>query len=414
MKSKKRLFSSIWIFIIPILIMGCSTLTFSPGATGLTTVDTAISAVPDNVPVLATPVEAEDPPVETEDPPDPNAIPQDVLDEQALLVNLYARVNPSVVNITIFGEREDRVIPLGQGSGFVYDANGNIVTNAHVVDEAEQVEVTFSDGTILPAQVVGQDLNSDLAVVKVDQLPEGVEVLNLGVMDELAVGQTVFAIGNPFGLEGTLTEGIISALGRTIPALTPFSIPQSIQTDAAINPGNSGGPLLNLEGEVIGVNAQIETDGTTRSNSGVGFAIPVSIVERVVPALIQDGRYEWSWLGVQGGDLTPVLAKAMDLTGRRGAYIAGIAPGGPAEKAGLVGASEEATVDGRQVLTGGDVITKIDDQEVKTFDDLLIYIALQSEPGQEVELTVLRDGEPQNITLALEARPGSFTPNQSP
>ena len=414
MKSNKRLFSSIWIFIIPILIMGCSTLTFSPGATGLTTVDTAISAVPDNVPVLATPVEAEDPPVETEDPPDPNAIPQDVLDEQALLVNLYARVNPSVVNITIFGEREDRVIPLGQGSGFVYDANGNIVTNAHVVDEAEQVEVTFSDGTILPAQVVGQDLNSDLAVVKVDQLPEGVEVLNLGVMDELAVGQTVFAIGNPFGLEGTLTEGIISALGRTIPALTPFSIPQSIQTDAAINPGNSGGPLLNLEGEVIGVNAQIETDGTTRSNSGVGFAIPVSIVERVVPALIQDGRYEWSWLGVQGGDLTPVLAKAMDLTGRRGAYIAGIAPGGPAEKAGLVGASEEATVDGRQVLTGGDVITKIDDQEVKTFDDLLIYIALQTEPGQEVELTVLRDGEPQNITLALEARPGSFTPSQSP
>jgi 2-alkenal reductase len=233
-------------------------------------------------------------------------------------------------------------------------------------------------------------------------------------MDELAVGQTVFAIGNPFGLEGTLTEGIISALGRTIPALTPFSIPQSIQTDAAINPGNSGGPLLNLTGEVIGVNAQIETDGTSRSNSGVGFAIPVSIVERVVPALIQEGRYEWSWLGVRGGDLTPVLAKAIDLPGTRGAYIAGVSPGGPADIAGLQGASEEAVVDGRQLLIGGDVITKIDAQDVKSFDDLLIYIALQSEPGQEVELTVLRDGAPEIINLVLEARPGSFNSDQNP
>jgi len=257
-------------------------------------------------------------------------------------------------------------------------------------------------------------LNSDLAVIKVDQLPDGVVPLSLGEMDELAVGQTVYAIGNPFGLEGTLTQGIISALGRTIPALTPFSIPQSIQTDAAINPGNSGGPLLNLEGEVIGVNAQIETDGTSRSNSGVGFAIPVSIVERVVPALIQDGRFEWSWLGVQGGNLTPVLAEAIGLSGARGAYIAGVAAGGPAEKAGLEGATEEIVVDGRLLFTGGDVITKIDDQNVNSFDDLLIYVALQSEPGQEVELTILRDGAPQEIMLVLDERPGSFQTGQNP
>jgi 2-alkenal reductase len=294
---------------------------------------------------------------------------------------------------------------MGQGSGFLYDSDGHFVTNAHVVDGAEQVEVTFSDGTIQPARIVGQDLHSDLAVVKVDQAPVDVRPLVLGEMEQLAVGQSVVAIGNPFGLEGTLTLGIISALGRTIPALTPFSIPESIQTDAAINPGNSGGPLLNLEGEVIGVNAQIETDGISRSNSGVGFAIPVSIVERVIPELIRQGNYEWSWLGVQGGDLTPVLAKAIGLENARGAYIAAVAPGGPAEKAGLQGANQEAEVDGRPVLTGGDVITKIDDQDVRSFDDLLIYITTQGNPGEQVNLTVLREGSPQEIILTLEARP---------
>jgi 2-alkenal reductase len=387
MKNSKRKIRNIWIFLIPLLVMGCSALTFSPDISGLTPADSTINILPDSAITLE---------VEADPPQYQITVPQDILDEQTLFVDLYARVNPSVVNISIFGEREDRVVPLGQGSGFAYDVDGNIITNAHVVDNAEQVEVTFSDGT---------DLNSDLAVVKVDQLPEGVEPLSLGNMDELAVGQTVFAIGNPFGLDGTLTQGIISALGRTIPALTPFSIPQSIQTDAAINPGNSGGPLLNLEGEVIGVNAQIETDGTSRSNSGVGFAIPVSIVELVIPELIQQGKYEWSWMGVQGGDLTPVLAKAMGLENARGAYIAAVAPGGPAEKAGLQGATQETVVDGRSVVIGGDVITKVNDQDVRSFDDLLIYIATQSNPGDEVNLTVLRDGSPKGIMLTLEERP---------
>ncbi len=241
------------------------------------------------------------------------AAPLTVIEDSEPLVELYALANPAVVNITIFSEQNNEVVPASQGSGFVFDNLGNIVTNAHVVHGAQDVEVTFSDGTGRSAEIVGEDLNSDLAVVRVDGLPEGVSPLSLGNMADLAVGQTVIAIGNPFGLEGTLTRGVISSLGRTIPALTVFSIPQSIQTDAAINPGNSGGPLLNMQGQVIGVNAQIETDGLTRSNLGVGFAIPVSIVRHVVPDLIEFGKHAWPWLGVQGGDVTPLLVEAMEL-----------------------------------------------------------------------------------------------------
>ena len=379
---------SAWLMLLPMLIIGCSALVLPADISDLTSSE----------PVIETEAEPGAPPPQ-------GAVPQEILDEQTVLVNLYAQVNPSVVNITIFGQQGNQVLPLGQGSGFLYDSDGHFVTNAHVVDGAEQVEVTFSDGTIQPASIVGQDPHSDLAVVKVDQIPVDTRPIALGEMGELAVGQSVVAIGNPFGLEGTLTLGIISALGRTIPALTPFSIPESIQTDAAINPGNSGGPLLNLEGEMIGVNAQIETDGASRTNSGVGFAIPVSIVELVIPELIQEGSYDWSWMGVQGGDLTPVLAKAMGLENARGAYIAAVAPGGPADKASLQGATQETVVDGRPVVIGGDVIIKVNDQDIRSFDDLLIYIATQSNPGDEVNLIVLRDGSEEDIMLTLEARP---------
>jgi len=342
--------------------------------------------------------------------PTPLPVPAGVADEQAVLVNLYTRANPAVVNITIYGQQGRQVMPLGQGSGFVYDGAGYIVTNAHVVRDAKQVEVTFADGTIQAAQVVGQDPHSDLAVLKVDQLPAAVSPLSLGDMAELAVGQTVVAIGNPFGLEGTLTRGIISALGRTIPALTPFSIPRAIQTDAAINPGNSGGPLLDLHGHVIGVNAQIETGSTSRSNGGVGFAIPVSIVRRVVPALIENGEYEWAWLGVRGGSVVPTLVEAMDLPVERGAYIAEVASGGPGDRAGLRGASDTVSVDGRRVDVGGDVITAIDGQPVRSFEDLLIYIALEAALGQDVTLTILRDGKPQDVSVRLGTRPATLEP----
>ncbi|GAB4477201.1 MAG: trypsin-like peptidase domain-containing protein [Anaerolineales bacterium] len=342
--------------------------------------------------------------------PTPFQLPAQIQDEQALLVALYARANPAVVNITEYANQGGQVMPLGQGSGFVYDNLGHIVTNAHVIQGSDQIEVTFWDGTIELGELIGEDLHSDLAVVKVEKMPEGVIPLPLGDMDSLAVGQTVVAIGNPFGLEGTLTKGVISALGRSIPALTSFSIPQAIQTDAAINPGNSGGPLLNLQGEVIGVNAQIETGGTSRTNSGVGFAIPVSIIKLVVPDLIEKGKHEWAWLGVRGGNLSPLVREAMDLNVSKGAYIAEVVAGGPSAKAGLRGSSGTVTVRGREVEVGGDVIVAINGEPVRSFDDLLIYITLNGKPGDTVELTVLRENREISIKVKLEARPENIQP----
>jgi 2-alkenal reductase len=342
------------------------------------------------------------------------SIPASLTDEQAVLIDLYKRVNPSVVNIAAYGGQPGFPEPGGppgspgpsQGSGFVYDQAGYLVTNAHVVAGANQIEITFADGTISEAAIVGLDPDSDLAALKVAQLPAGASALPLGNMNELAVGQTVVAIGNPFGLEGTLTRGIISALGRTIPALTPFSIPHAIQTDAAINPGNSGGPLLDLQGRVVGVTAQGVTSGDTPVNSGVSLAIPVDIVSRVVPALIENGQYDWAWLGVIAGDnVTPALVRAMNLPVQSGAYVVQTAPGGPADQAGLRGANNVVMDQGRPVEVGGDVITAIDSQPVRSSDDLLTYIALQTRPGQDVTLTVVRNGTTQEIPLRMGVRP---------
>lgn len=340
-------------------------------------------------------------------PSNPLVPPSDslVTNEEAILVDLYQRVNPAVVNIRIYQRLGAQVAPSGEGSGFVYDAKGHIVTNSHVVHGADEIEVWFWDGSAQTAELIGEDLHSDLAVIKVDQLPEGVQPLPLGDLESVAVGQTVVAIGNPFGLGGTMTRGIVSALGRTIPALTQFSIPQAIQTDAPINPGNSGGPLLNLKGEVIGVNAQIETGGTSNTNSGIGFAIPVSIIKIAVPQLIEKGEVVWPWLGVVGGSLDPTLIEGMNLPVSRGAYIAEIVKGGPADKAGLRGAQREINVNGHIIAVGGDVIIAIDGNPVHSFEDLLIYIALKAKPGQKVTLTIIRNGVEQQITVVLEARP---------
>ena len=392
--------NTIWMMIIglllPALMLACQ------------------AAVPDMVPTqVEQPVQVVA--LETEQPSiSAQPIMLDPTDQEDALVALYKRVNPAVVNITVYTRSGGLLIPEGQGSGFVFDDNGDIVTNAHVIHGAEQVEVTFPDNTTRIATLVGEDLNSDLAVVKIEDLPAEVQPLVLGDMNSLEVGQTVVAIGNPFGLEGTLTRGVISALGRSIPALTPFSIPQSIQTDAAINPGNSGGPLLNMAGEVIGVNAQIETGGTGRSNLGVGFAIPVSMMRLVIPDLIQNGGHDWAWLGVRGSSLNPILVQAMNLPMDKGAYLAEVVTGGPSAQSGLQGSSETVTLDGRQVDIGGDVITAVDGQPVNSFDDLLIYIALATGPGKEITLTVWRDGASQDIRVTLEKRPDTLDSTINP
>jgi len=371
-------------FMIPILALACS-----------------IQVPKKPAPSSATPVVL---PVSTSSMP-LIVLPEVITNEEAVLVELYNRVNLSVVSIVVYNNQDSQIDFNSQGSGFVYDESGHVITNAHVVYGVNEVEVTFADNSIRRAKVIGEDLHSDLAVVEVEDMPQNVLPLPLGDITNVAVGQTVVAIGNPFGLGGTLTRGVVSALGRNISAFSSFSIPQSIQTDAPINPGNSGGPLLNLKGEVIGVNAQIKTGGESRVNSGIGFAIPVSIATRVIPDLIQKGSHTWGWLGVAGGSLTPRIIEAMDLPVDRGAYISTIISDGPADQAGLKGASRQVTVDGRIVEIGGDVIIGIDDQLVTSFEDILIYIALSTDPGQEVTLTIVRNGKEIKIKTILGERP---------
>jgi 2-alkenal reductase len=240
---------------------------------------------------------------------------------------------------------------------------------------------------------VGTDEDSDLAVLRVEQLPDGVHPLPLADSSSVDTGQWVIAIGNPFGLGGSMSIGIVSAVGRVIPSgVTPFSIPEAIQTDAAINPGNSGGPLLNLNGEVIGVNAQIRTDPGVRANAGVGFAIPSNVVRRVVPVLIEQGAYRWPWLGVEGTGVNLLLARELNLDSQNGAYIARTVEGGPAADAGL---------------RADDVVVELNGEPIENYNELLTLVAF-SEPGEQVQLTVIRDGEPQTVNVTLGARPANF------
>jgi S1-C subfamily serine protease len=346
--------------------------------------------------------------------------------ETEILTSVYAQVNPSVVNIQVtkqvqqpdnfgfFGNSQPPdLYQYGQGSGFVYDAEGHIVTNNHVVDGASKVEVTFYDDVTLPATVVATDPGSDLAVIKVNADASELHPVSLADSSQLVVGQRAIAIGNPFGLEGTLTSGIVSALGRTLPASnTDFVIPDIIQTDAAINPGNSGGPLLNERGEVIGVTTAIVPGtgpGGQGSFLGVGFAVPVNIVKRVVPALVSDGHYDHPWLGISGTTLGPDLAKAMDLSVDRGVLVVEVVGDSPAEKAGLQGSDQTVTFEGQDVPAGGDVIVAIDEQPVRKFDDLLSYLTDNTRAGQAVTLSILRDGQQQTVKVVLDTRPAAVS-----
>ncbi|MBC7236369.1 MAG: trypsin-like peptidase domain-containing protein [Chloroflexi bacterium] len=321
------------------------------------------------------------------------------------LVDLYHRVNPGVVHIQVFVQQFGQQAE-GAGSGFVLDNQGHIVTNNHVVAEATQIFVVFYNGFQARAEIVGRDADSDLAVIRVDTLPEGAHPLPLGDSDRVEPGQAVIAIGSPFGLGSSMTFGIVSAVGRTIPSgATAFSIPQAIQTDAAINPGNSGGPLINMQGEVIGVNAQIATGGV-RANAGVGFAIPVNVVRRVAPVLIRTGSFRWPWLGVQGTSVNLLIQQANGLDTQQGAYIDAVVRGGPAAQAGLQGSTGTRTIEGIEVPVGGDVILEIDGNPVQDFADLLSDVSAHN-PGDRVTLTVLRNGRTRQVTVQLEVRPSS-------
>jgi len=315
-----------------------------------------------------------------------------------LLAGRYEQLSPGVVNIDVLVESVEGS-GQGAGSGFILDEQGHIVTNNHVVAGASDIVVNFANGLQAEAEILGVDDDSDLAVIKVEQMPESAHPLPLGDSDLVQVGDWAIAIGNPFGLGGSMTLGIISALGRTIPSgVAQFSIPQAIQTDAAINPGNSGGPLLNLDGEVIGVNAQIRTGGAN-ANTGVGFAIPANVVRHIVPSLIANGSFQWPYLGVGGGDLNLLIARANDLDIQQGAYLTSVEANGPAGEAGLRGASSLT-----QPTVGGDIVIEADGQPIATFDDLLNYIAFKN-PGDQVILTALRNGQPQQFTVTLGSRP---------
>ena len=336
----------------------------------------------------------------TAEPDSPQVIPG--IGPQSLST-LYDQLNPGVVNIQVYVDQEG-FGGQGAGSGFVLDDEGHIITNNHVVAKADQVNVIFYNGLEADAQVVGRDPNSDLAVIRVDELMQDIHPLPIGDSDEVGIGEWVVAIGNPFGLGSSMSVGIVSAVGRTIPTgVTPFSIPQAIQTDAAINPGNSGGPLLNLQGEVVGVNAQIVTGGAP-VNTGVGFAIPANIVRRVAPVLIETGSYQWPWLGVEGGSVNLAIMDANDLDTQQGAYINQVIPNSPAERAGLRSSSGEREIGGLSIPVGGDVVIEADGKPVADFSDLLADIASKN-PGDAMDLTIIRDGRRRQVTVILTSRP---------
>lgn len=355
---------------------------------------------------------------------------------QGTLETIYRQVNPSVVNIQVTVRQTVTTSPFGilpfpnlpfsspqgpqeffshgSGSGFVWDKEGHIITNNHVVDNAERILVTFADDSSVEAQVVGADPDSDLAVIQVDVPAGKLQPVRLADSTQVMVGELVAAIGNPFGLQGTMTVGFVSALGRLLPVDNGsasglhYNIPDVIQTDAPINPGNSGGILVDESGRVIGVTSAIISPAG--ANAGIGFAIPSAIVQKVVPSLIADGSYEHPYLGISIGSLTPDVNEQMALSaGQRGALVSEVTPGSPAEDAGIKGSDRVVTIEGQELRVGGDVILAVDGQPVRQSDDLITYLARHTEVGQTLTLTVLRDGREREIKVTLEARPHSET-----
>lgn len=359
---------------------------------------------------------------------------------EGALTKIYEVVNPSVVNIRVLSKAsgsnfqipgegipglpfdfspfgngsEQGQMPYmeGQGSGFVWSKDGYIVTNNHVVQDASKIEVTFWDGTSVDAELIGTDPDSDLAVIKVDMPEDQLQPIQLADSRNVKVGELAIAIGNPYGLNGSMTVGIVSAVGRTTAAgesatgTANYSIPDVIQTDAPINPGNSGGVLVDNFGQVIGVTYMIES--ASGANAGIGFAIPASIVSRVVPSLIQSGGFEHPYIGISGSTLTPDVRAAMKLDEEtKGVLVGEISPDSPADKAGLKGSQDTATIDGIEYPVGGDIITAFNGTAITSMDQLISLLASDASVGDQVTLSILRDGKAQEVNLTLEARPSA-------
>jgi S1-C subfamily serine protease len=332
------------------------------------------------------------------------------------LTDLFEETQQSVVQVSGTSSEDNPFFGISLGSGFIYDNSGHIITNYHVVagTNPDDISITFIDGTVYQARVIGTDQYSDLAVLRVqDDVPADKLIpLPLENSSTLLVGQEVVAIGNPFGLSGSMTEGIVSGLNRLIPvyqdpfsnvAAPAFSIPDVIQTDAAINPGNSGGPLLNMQGEVVGINSAIFS--TTGGFAGVGFAVPSNTIAKIAPILIERGSFQHPWLGVSGIDMTPEIAEAIGLGEPRGFLVIEATSGGPAGSAGVRGGDTPTQLGGREIVLGGDVILAIDDRGVRKIDDVLGYLQQATEVGETVTLTAWREGEIIEIDVTLGARP---------
>ena len=319
------------------------------------------------------------------------------------LVELFEKSEEGVVRIDV-----DKINSFREGnsvgSGFVFDLFGNIITNAHVIDNADNITVTFLDGSQYNASIVGMDKFTDIAVINVEEKPDYLHPLEIGDSSTLKVGEPVAAIGNPFGLSGSMTSGIVSQIGRLLPSHdTGFSIPNVIQTDAAINPGNSGGPLLNMNGEVMGINTAIQS-GTGQS-AGIGFAVPSNTISKVVPVLITEGKYSHPWIGISGQDINPDLAKIRNLNHSKGFLIVTVIPDSPAEMAGLKGVSEIEKIDNKEYPKDGDIIISVDGKEVRKISDILIHLQEEKSVGDEMILGIIRNGEQMDVILTLVVRP---------
>jgi len=321
------------------------------------------------------------------------------------LIEIFEKAEPGVVRVNIQRNQTENENESagGVGSGFVFDKQGHIITNAHVIKDATKTVVTFLDGRSYSAEIVGVDEYTDIGVIKVNADLKLLNPLSLGDSSNLQVGEPITAIGNPFGLSGSMTSGIVSQMGRLLPSDSGYSIPDVIQTDAAINPGNSGGPLLNMRGEIVGINTAIQS--STGEFTGVGFAIPSQTVVKIVPTLIRDGEYKHPWIGVSGTDIDLEMANVIGLESTLGFLIITVVEDSPASDAGLIGSNKMIEVEGREYSIGGDVIISVDGIDVRKIDDILVHLQREKAVGDEMILEVLRDGRTTNVTIVLQERP---------